>query len=59
MKIDSSETICSIFVDLSKAFDTVNHQIKYLGIYIDKNLNWVTHIEHINSKISKKNGIPF
>ena len=25
--IDNNETICSIFVDVSKAFDTVNHQI--------------------------------
>ena len=33
--------------------------IKYLGIYIDKNLNWATHIQHINSKISKNLGIFF
>ena len=33
--------------------------IKYLGIYIDKNLNWAPHIQHINSKISKNLGILF
>ena len=33
--------------------------IKYLGIYIDKNVNWATHIQHINSKISKSLGILF
>ena len=27
MKIDSNEAICSIFLDQSKAFDTVNNQI--------------------------------
>jgi len=27
VKIDGNEAICSIFLDLSKAFDTVNHQI--------------------------------
>ena len=27
LKIDSNEAICRIFLDLSKAFDTVNHQI--------------------------------
>ena len=27
MKIDSSEAICSIFLELSKPFDTVNNQI--------------------------------
>ena len=31
-----------------------------VGIYIDKNLNWAPHIQHINSKISIKNlGILF
>ena len=33
--------------------------IKYLGIYIDKNVNWATHIQHINSIISKSLGILF
>ena len=33
--------------------------IKYLGIYIDKNLNWAPHIQHINNKISKNMGILF
>ena len=33
--------------------------IKYLGMYIDKNLNWATHIQHINSKISKNLRILF
>ena len=35
-----------------------NH-IKYLGIYIDNNLNWALHIQHKNSKISKNLGILF
>ena len=33
--------------------------IKYLGIYIYKNLNWAPHIQHINNKISKNLGILF
>ena len=33
--------------------------IKYLGICIDKNLNWAPLIQHINSKISKNLGILF
>ena len=32
---------------------------KYLGICIDKNLNWALHFHHINSKISKNLGILF
>ena len=33
--------------------------IKYLGIYIDKNLNWTPHIQHMNSKVSKNLRIVF
>ena len=31
-------------------------QYKYLGVIIDKNLNWKSHIEYISSKISKACG---
>ena len=31
--------------------------VKYLGIWIDDNLTWKTHIEHVYSKISKFVGI--
>ena len=31
--------------------------IKYLGIYIDNNLNWEYQIKHVNSKIAKNTGI--
>ena len=31
--------------------------IKYLGIYIDKNLNWDYQIKHVNNKIAKNTGI--
>ena len=39
--------------------DEEKNYIKYLGIYIDKNLNWAPHIQHVNSKISKNLGILF
>ena len=35
------------------------NNIKYLGIYMDNNLNWTSHIQHINSKISENVGILF
>ena len=37
----------------------INHielksQMKYLGVYIDQNLHWGPHIQHINNKLLKK-----
>ena len=31
--------------------------IKYLGIYIDKHLNWRPQIQHVNNKLAKNLGI--
>ena len=31
--------------------------IKYLGVYIDKNLNWDHQIKHVNKKMAKNTGI--
>ena len=33
--------------------------IKFLGVLLDKNLSWKTHIEYIENKISKNIGILF
>jgi hypothetical protein len=33
--------------------------IKYLGVYIDKHLQWHNQITHVNSKIAKNIGILF
>ena len=32
---------------------------KILGLYIDSNLTWKTHIKHITTKIAKTTGILF
>ena len=34
-------------------------ELKFLGIMIDKNLNWQTHIKLVESKISKNIGVVF
>ena len=31
--------------------------IKYLGVYIDNNLKWTQHINHVKSKIAKNTGV--
>ena len=35
----------------------VNNQVKYLGMYIDKNLSWKFHINELSKKLSRANGI--
>ena len=45
-----------------KIIDTEVKQVestKVLGIYIDSNLTWKTHIKHITTKIAKTTGILF
>ena len=32
-------------------------KILYLGIYMDEDLTWESHIDHIANKISKNNGV--
>ena len=39
-----------------KKLSPVDH-IKYLGMYIDKYLNWNFHIQHLSKKLSRANGI--
>lgn len=31
--------------------------VKYLGVYVDKHLNWEPQIQHVNSKLAKNIGI--
>jgi len=31
--------------------------VKYLGLYIDQNINWKTHITHASYQIAKSTGI--
>ena len=33
------------------------HDVNFLGVYIDENLNWKPHINHVCNKISKSIGI--
>ena len=40
-------------------FIASTESIKFLGIYIDKNLNFKTHTSYISTKISKINGLLF
>ena len=35
------------------------HSLKFLGVIIDENLTWKTHIEHLESKIAKNVGVLF
>ena len=73
MKIDSNEAICSIFLDLSKAFDTVNHQIllhklyrygirgvpfQWFKSYLESRTQYV-EVENVKSNpLSSKCGVP-
>ena len=47
--------------DISLAFKGISlarkQQVKFLGIYLDKNLSWKSHINHVCKKISKSIGI--
>ena len=43
-------------IQLIRNIKQKNH-IKYLGIYIDKNLSWDQQISHVNNKLAKNTGI--
>ena len=72
MKIDSNEAICSIFLDLSKAFDTVNHQIllqklyrygirgvplQWFKSYLEGRTQYV-EVKNVKSNLSIQYGVP-
>jgi hypothetical protein len=49
--------------DISLAFEGIllarKQQVKFLGIYLDENLSWKSHINHVCKNISKSIGIIF
>lgn len=49
--------------DISLTFEGISlarkQQVKFLGIYLDENLSWKSHINHVCKKISKSIGIIF
>ena len=53
-----------MLVSLSRCHPKINitgieqkDYIKYLGVYIDKHLNWQPQIQHVNNKLAKNLGI--
>ena len=57
--ISSSQHNLSYQVNLSINDKSIIQKdyIKYLGVIVEKNLNWKHHIKHVNMKISKGIGI--
>ena len=49
--------------DISLVFEGISlaqkQQVKFLGVYLDENLSWKSHINHVSKKISKSIGIIF
>lgn len=50
LPIDINLNICG------KTLKQVEH-VKYLGVFIDSNLSWKIHVDHLPNKISKSIGI--
>jgi len=44
-------------VDINIQYIERKDHIKYLGVFIDKHLNWGAHIQHVNNKVAKNIGI--
>ena len=56
MLISNKKNIIPLSIKINEIQLKECESYKYLGIFIDKNLTWKAHIEHISQKISKACG---
>lgn len=51
----NSNKICDLFFSFNRSItnDTAHNPLKFLGLWLDPNLNWHTHVDYISNRLAK------